>query len=451
MGRAAASSPGHLGEQPASGSGESPRLSASDVATPTASAEGTQKRYLVGPARGAPLKIGVIVPSGDAGAALGLEVTGTPPATAENEIRALARQINQRGGFGGRPITLVFQRQDRTDESEGTATRIQNAICAAFSEDERVDFVIALADASTTYANDCYVRHQTPVLTESSGSEDSWFKRAPWLMPTLDINISRTARLLPVGLAEQGFLTQRMGVIAFDRSPEKEITTRYLVPGIERAGGKVLSIVYSAVSYQDLASQSSGAVLRFKSLGVDRVVFMAPGGGAWLVFAQAAQSQDYHPRYGLSGLDSPNFTADLVPRDQLQGARGVGTVPAVDVAADQRPPLKPGVRECWKYLNSTTGSAYVGDDTSGLLAALRCEKMYVAEAGFAHTYGTEYQRSQVQGSFLRIGTAYESLIFPQLTFRPGHADGANVFAHVMWDEAGCGCFRYASAFRPIPV
>jgi hypothetical protein len=396
----------------------------------------------------APLRVGVTIPYGNAGAIAGIDATNTPPDQAEAEFRALAGQVNARGGFGGHKIQLFFARMDKTDESEATYTRLQNANCVELTEDDKVDFVINAA--YTTYANDCYARHHVPLLNASGASEADWRRLSPWLMPALGISMSRTARLMPFEWQRSGFLTSKMGIIAFDRNPEKPLVPRFLRPGIEARGGKVLAEAYIQTSYDQIAAQTASAVLKFKQLGVDRVVFLAPGGGEWLIFSRQAESQDFHPKYGISTLDFPDLIGNAVSGAQKQGATGPGTLAAVDVAASERPPTKQKGKDCWKYLNAKTGSNYSTEDTPGLNALSRCELMSVAEAGWKAMAGVSLDRTKVRNAFFAIGDAYDSILFSQLSFSPDKVDSLSVYKTLVYDSAR-QLFTYSGPYRRITV
>lgn len=426
-------------------SGSGPASAAPPTATNRRRAPGATGHL----ATAAPLRVGVLIPSGNAGAAFGVDASNTPPDQAEKELRALAEQINARGGFGGHPIRLSFARMDKTDESEGTYTRIQNGNCVKLTEDDKVSFVIN-ALAYTNYANECYVKHHVPLFMGTGASLEQWRQWSPWLMPALGVGTARMAKLMPDEWQRSGFLTRKMGVIAFDRTPERPYATQYLKPGIESRGGKVLAISYIDLNYDQIAAQTASAVLQYKRLGIDRVVFLAPGGGEWMVFARQAETQNYHPRYGISTLDSTNFIDPLISPNQKSGATGPGVTPASDVPPGERPPTNERAQACWRYLNHETGSAYATEDQNGLFALVRCEVMYAAEAGWRAMLGRPLDPTLVQSSFFAIGASYKAILFPALDFRPGEADTQSVYRQLVYDS-NRQHFRYVGPYRRITV
>ena len=397
------------------------------------------------------LKVGVIIPSGNVGAAYGVSPTNTAPEQARAELKAIANHINSHGAFGGHQISLDVQELDRTDESPGTYTRLQNEICAYFAEDAQADFVAATADARTTYANDCYAKHRLPLLTLTPGAEDQVRELSPWIMPPPSLNLSRMGRLLPIALARQGFLTQRVGVVSFDRSPEREIVEKYLVPGINANGGHVLETAFATPDTADAAAAAANIVLKFKDRDIDRVVLFAPGGGMWLFLTQQAESQNWHSvRWGVSTMDSPNFTSKVIPPAQLPGTVGAGYVATIDVAESQVAPPGPRQKFCWDLLNKATGSSYSRYDTPGILALNRCETLFQAQAAYGAFRGRPVDPSSVLAGFNGLGRTYPSFMLTGLDFQPGRVDGVRFYAPFVYDTTKCSCFRYASGWLDIP-
>jgi len=328
-------------------------------------------------------------------------------------------------------------------------TRLQTENCVHFTEDAKDDFVVTLAGASTSYTNDCYAKHRTPLLTLTPGGEDDFRRLAPWLVPPPTFNIARMARLLPIVLSQTGFLTQKMAVVAFDRSPEKPLAERQLIPGINERGGKVVDVAYVPLNYDAIASQTASAVLRFKTQGVDRVVFLAPGGGEVGVFTNAAESQNYRPRYGLSSLDNPDFATTLMPAAQRPLGAGPGVLPGADVGAAKRPSLTPRQRSCLDYLNRKTGSTYSGTDTVSITALARCEMLYLIQAGYRGLTDRAFAAADVRSSFFAIGDSFASYLSPKLRFSPDAVDAIGSYARFAWD-ATCGCFAYTTPFMDMP-
>ena len=80
----------------------------------------------------------------------------------------------------------------------------------------------------------------------------------------------------------------------------------------------------SAARAGDTAAEASSVALRFRQRGITHVLFVPSGGAIPLLFLAAAESQGFRPKYGFSSLDAPYFVRDSVPREQLNGAVGVG-------------------------------------------------------------------------------------------------------------------------------
>lgn len=393
-----------------------------------------------------PLRVGIILASGNPGTAFGVTTAATNNAQIENEFNAIAGDINARGGFGGHRISLVFAEDDRTDTGSNSQTPIQNQICTSLTEDNHVDFVIATVD--TQYANACYARHRVPIMPGGQTGDQTYHALSPWLMPS-GLSTQHLAQLIPLDLRQQGFMTQRMGVIAFDTPDVQSVVKSILIPQIQAQGGKVIDAVYFSPTYDQLAAATANAVLKFRNDQVDRVVYMAPGGGTWLAFTRAASAQKYYPRHAISTVDEPQWTAPLIPADELVGTVGPGVLPVVDETPSQLPPPNQREKACWALLNKKTGSKYSAHDNSSTVASGECELMYLAQSGFKALSGLRWDPSRVQGGFYAIGDSYPAILFGGLGFRKGQSDSVMSYAHIVWD-APCGCMRYDSRFMRMP-
>lgn len=399
-------------------------------------------------AKGGTIKIGAIVDTGNPGAAFGVAADfGTDNGAL---VQAMADELNATGGVAGRKVRLAVREADQTDQSSATQTRIQNEICTNLTEDEKV-FVVLSFSANGLYGRSCYARHGTPFYDTGGIFDDKEFRDlGPWLLPAMAMTPNQLARLMPIAFADGKLLTKKMGLIGFDDPLFRRTGEKILIPGINARGGKLLESVWLPVDYQSLASGIASAVLRFQQKGIDRVVMWAPGGGAWLLFARQAESQQYRPRYGISTLDVPRFVGPLLPEAQLRGSLGPGYFLARDISDSQQPPPTAKEKACWKVMQQRAGRSFsqrsAGADPDGLNY---CDDLYLLRTALEPAATKALNRTEIAAFYGRLGRRYAPIRFPRSSFQPGRTSGISDYRSIAYDTA-CGCFKYASGWKEVP-
>lgn len=292
------------------------------------------------------IRIGVTTQQDAQAVAEGLGVNTLDTGDQAAVARAVAADLNARGGLFGRKIVIeVFDLESAgNDETQGQAA------CENFTQDKPVVAVYAMAakgDVPSFRA--CLAKAKIPVFAGGVQAFDNKIFRdldSYYHLMTFP-SWNRFARPFLQRLVAQGYYTGwdtargapgpnpvKTGALCPDTSVGRRVGS--LIAAASRSVGKPLSFqAYYAPDGTDI----SGLVLRFRSDGITHVLFCdAP----LLVFAQQAESQRYRPRYGISSFNVPIvFLQGLAPNAQLAGSLGVGFAPTLDVDA-QRDPGKAG-------------------------------------------------------------------------------------------------------------
>lgn len=395
------------------------------------------------------VKVGFVVAAGNPGAAFGIPVAYDAD-TNLRILRALVDELNDNGGLAGRRVEAVYEFNDTTNQDSQEQTSQQNAICASMTQDHKVFLVVSVTVNGQGFAYECYAKHGTPLIEGSLGfgvNQQRWDSVSPWLFAPVYMNLTRMARLLPDALAQRDFLTQKMGVVAYDL-PSLRQSAGLLISELERRGGKVLDAVYMTPTYDGLGSGTANAVLRFKGLGIDRVVMWAPEGGALLLFANNAESQGYYPRYGVSTFDAPGLMARTLRARQLRGAVGVGFLQGRDLADSHAPPLNPRERRCFDVLEKRTDTRYTSrNQNSGAQFGLAaCTLVWFTRDALATGAGVPLRNAEVGDHITALGSSYRPVITVGSEFGPRRLDGINHYRHLVYDES-CTCFRHVGRWR----
>jgi ABC-type branched-subunit amino acid transport system substrate-binding protein len=402
------------------------------------------------------VKIGFIIASGSPGGAFGASLAYNED-TNTRIVKAYVEEINATGGVAGRTVVPAFAYIDNTDQSEGTQTRLQNEACVAMTEDAGVFAAIALQPQGIVYAYDCFARHKTPLIDATlAGTEQHRMEELyPWLVAPVYMNSTRMARVLPEALRQQGFLTQKMAILSYDRPDLVSSAKKVLVPELNRLGGKVVDEVYMQSTYEGLSSGTAAAALKFKNNGVDRVVMWAPGGGALIFFARQAESQNYRPRYGISTYDAPALvqtTLGAAAPEQLKGAMGAGFIRSSDMADAQSGPLNAREKACFDVVRKRAGLSYTSrrqPNSAAGYALATCELTRFLKASLESRIGTPVAQADLGAEVARLGRSYLPVVIPASSFDRRKMDGAAVYHQLLFSD-DCDCFKYRGSSRPVP-
>jgi ABC-type branched-subunit amino acid transport system substrate-binding protein len=392
--------------------------------------------------------------SSTAGGALGLSISLGDPA---GDARAIADAINRSGGVFGRKLVI-----DALDNASGAtladpaSAAAQN--CAYFTQDHPVVAMISVSDAIETDGfRACMIKARTPIVSISSIGVDDVEAAAlsPFFYAVTVANYSVAARLLVGRLKVQGWFN---GWSATTGSPgpakAKVGILNPATPFGRRASAALKGAVeaegYSTETFEHTAatvpSDSSAAVLRFASNGVTHVIAVNT---YLLFFIPSAQSQGYHPRYGVTSYNVPSVTQANVPRSEFRGAMGIGWNPFTDVDTAHDPGnVQPAKAECLAQLRAG-GQTFTESDKDRLaltVALATCDAVRLIAQATKAASGLDPSAlkqgvASVGPSFRTGGTFASGLSATQLTM-PGVARD-NVF-----DDA-CTCFTYRGESYPI--
>lgn len=376
----------------------------------------------------------------------------------EATAKAVVKEINRQGGVAGRKLVLVFY-DIKSSESTQDPNRVAQAACERWTKDTQVFAVMSVAAAiNTDTLFSCLAKRQTPIVINDVGmhataqmSRYAGYLYAP-SVPSLD-------RLVPTWMqraAGQGYFKGGWDTLAGGpgSAPMKIGLVDTKNPGY--GGGNLAPIVEKALARQGLSvaakfqhsgdvSSMSGemkqAVLRFQQANVTHVI-----SDAWaLLFMQAAESQNYRPRYALTSFQALSALQDTVPQKQLGGSVGVGYVPTIDVDNGRDPGDVSSAQErCRNVVKQA------GQNTSArqamLIAFLVCDGFNfltsAVEKGGLSPAGMQ-QGAKAMGSLAPAATF-------RISFPGGRQDGVSVARDLAF-RASCsgrpgsapGCFTYA--------
>lgn len=367
-------------------------------------------------------------------------------------VRAILNDINSRGGVAGRKLVPVFYDIDSAQAAQDPNAVAQEA-CARWTEDRQVFAAVSLASSinnDTLYS--CLAKRQTPLVVNdvSLHSAEHMRRYAGYLYAP---SVPSLERLVPTWLrraATQGYFKERWDTMAggpgaTDVKVGLLHTTDPSFYGDDRFGALVKrelanQSVSVAAEFQhsgnttSISGEMSQAVLRFQQAGVTHVI----SDGALLFFMQAAESQNYRPRYTVTSFHAPGFLQDTAPARQSGGAIGVGYVPTIDVDNKRDPgDVSKAQTHCRKVMKQAGQN--VSNRQAMLAMLLNCDGFTFLASAIEKGSLSPAGMQQGAGSLRAMPPAATFAI----SFSGSRQDGATKARDLAYRN-DCGCFAYPS-------
>jgi hypothetical protein len=395
-----------------------------------------------------PIEIGTYYLEGGTEAVAAAGATGLVIPDNKPLFDAMVKYLNAHGGLGGRQIKPVAFKYVQGGDPQAQDA----AACAAFTQDHHVYLVLGGINSGAGQLPACLTKHGVPLIGGNFGGDARYFATTHrFIYEPGQVNFTLGLSVLVSDLKSQGFFDGadvKIGLVQYTGATYDHAIDDGLIPSLARIGLKLTDRVKTeGTDNAVIASASANAVLKFRSEGVNRVVFMAPGGAAALYFMNAASSQQYKPRYGLWSPDSPYVVAVAAAKDQLANAVGIGYQPGLDVGSAQDPTATtPVAKACLAFWDSLGQS-----DSSGLNNPLKramCDGFTTLRRAVAHSADTLTSTAALEAGYDALGSSYAPASTFAMRFASGGHDAANGYRRFLYRN-DCSCFVYTGVTRKL--
>lgn len=358
--------------------------------------------------------------------------------------KAVVNDINAHGGIAGHRIRLLIYDVKPQDANTDPATAYQ-AACSYFTQDNHVAAVASYLSLLPVNFYSCLQHAGVVVTTPDEEFSAAFLDRfADTVVEPNSPNYTRLMADNVDALWRAGWLTahSKVGVVAFDTPDGHSTVDAGLVPALNRHGLKLTDSFYTSTD-NSAYGQYSGPVLRFKTESVDRVFFAL--GGEPVIFALAAEQDDYHPYYELGSLEYPGALEQDLPADQLAGAMGIGFDPYIDLDDSHWPAVHtPGEEHCVKALKPSGQNLSTG--TTMLIGAWICDDWYFFQTALEGV--TTINQSTFAAAVNRVGRRFASASTFVTDFSPAQHDGPAGYRLNRFDM-NCKCFQYVGGVQAL--
>ena len=404
------------------------------------------------------ITIGFIYTTGRAEAAAALGAAGVTSGDELAQWKLLIQAVNKSGGLGGRQIKPVFFGEG-TNTGQSTATK-EAAACTAFTQDNHVAAALSSFEFTDSFMN-CMNKHGVPTAYSlETLNSTSTYNRYPLQFEPGNLGLDRQGAELGSSLADQGYFAGTVpavnGVITYDtvayHAAVDALERSLKAHGIALKDKRFIPFPNESKDTGAVAAQVSSIELAFASEGVNHVMMFDLNGLLSLLFMTNAQSQQYHPRYGLTSQSSGTHLADLLKGNanaQLKDARGIGWIPVLDLASSEYGSTKgsPARKRCREIMIKGGQQQGLSSPGAELVADGQCDIAFMLQQAFQHLTGP-VSGAALQTAVRALGTAFPPAGTFSTSFGTGRRDGVSTVRDVAY-QTSCSCFRYTSALRNV--
>jgi ABC-type branched-subunit amino acid transport system substrate-binding protein len=376
----------------------------------------------------------------------GLGLSGLDVGDPKAQMKAVVDDINRRGGIAGRKIVLV-PHNFNTAQAVGDPQTANQAACATWTQDDPV-FAVVLPAIVTDNLLECLHKAHTPLVhagLEFPRKYGRVYTKYPSFFHIGAMVGERFDSLAIDRIYKRGYFQKwdtlngraggndavRIGVIVRNND-EGAVQEQSYRRELAKHGLKPYSVDH-CTSNIDAASCMQSVQLRYQTARITHVM-----GNSDLNFMNAANAQQYHPRYFMVG--SYDLFAQNAPKAQLTGAMGEGFMPTADVpqAKDPGPPTS-ATTACLSLMRRA------GQNPSGRGVQLNmestCDALSFVKAAIDRVGGLS--EALLQRGFESLGTSFPSAVTWSVRFTPQQHAGVYGLRDLVYDSP-CGCFVYTS-------
>lgn len=363
---------------------------------PAGSRPGTTGSSVVEPGENGPgitaktIKIGILYTADydEANAALG--AAGASGINFRRAYDAMIEDLNKnRGGIGGRRAVPVYHKYYAT--STKTSDQQDQEACAHWTQD---DPVFATDGGLKTENGVACLEKAGTVAIAVNGlrfRRQRFFDAYPHYLEFDGIDNDDHSVMYADGMKKLGFFDKNMklGLVTWDDPNYAAPMQQSLIPRLRQHGVRPADVAYirspeSSEEVGEAVAQIGNTAVRFKGQGITHVMFLDAGGALAFFFMQAAERQQYAPRYGLTSASGNQAIADLLgereARNQFEDAVSVGFSPTIDVRPKDVPAWgnPPSKKRC--YAAMRRNGVKMDSANARALAEGVCDSVWTIEA-----------------------------------------------------------------------
>ena len=374
--------------------------------------------------------------------------------TTQAVYQSVVNYVNSHGGLLGRKIDPIYYGEDVLTAS-GSVTDQQ--VCTYYTQDHRV-FAVMAPFAHTTTLTSCLESKGVMDMDAAGYTEfdDATFAQYPLYATAGTLSLTRVAAAEVNGLWNEGYFGKgsaakddKIGLLAYNTPGFTQAINTVLKPALARHGLKLtdhqlVAPIQGVADVGPTQTMINSTVLRFKTEGINHVIFLDVEGALVMPFVSAETPQLYYPRLGMTSDENPanraylGNTNDHDQLNQFHDALAVGWDPALDVA---HPASNDQGALCTKIME--------GGGASPAQATLFwnvCDQLITFAAG-VNAGGKLTASAAIKGLAFAKNIPSAELLGPA-NYAGGRRDGVVTGRYLAFQNS-CQCFQYTSPAFPL--
>jgi hypothetical protein len=417
------------------------------------------------------LYIGLAYTVNSSAANTAIGAAGITQGDTKKESEILIADINAHGGIAGRKVEPVWHEQDGS--SPATYDVLDQQMCDDWTQDHKIFAALTSPNSESDTLQQCLHNRGVLFISDDLTTSDATrFQRYPYYMELVMMNLDRIATAQVAALKAQGWFSgwntatgaaapgkAKVGIVTYDGPTWERAVDRTMVPALKALGYAPAPDDIIRVAPENatadagaIGAATSSAVLKLRGDGVTHVIFFDHAGLITLFFTRAADSQSYHPRYGLNTQSGAQalMTGAALPPNQLVGSKGIGWFPSLDLPAAQytrNSPYSNDQRRRCLELMEAKGVTFA-DVNAESIAMNICTSWWFLQAAVV-SGGNVLHRNAFMNGVGKLGTSFLSPGNFANRFSPTQHDGAGAYRFYGFDDR-CGCMAYTGGNIPAP-
>ena len=336
-----------------------------------------------------------------------------------DNYKAGVAALNTSGGLAGCQVELVTYNFPASSPDFNTESQKE---CVAFTQDNKVIAVYSGA-YETQVAVDCYAKAKVPFFASGGNYPPSCAelkKYAGFLYYAEGVGSCRAASFIDLWNKAGLFPNNaKVGILVNDDGTGQGT---YVANSVYAPALKKLKVPYETYSFHgststsDFANTNSAlapAILKFKTDGVNVVIFTPHGPTGLAAFMPQAQNQGFFPAYGLDTADSLQVAGALGAGAIKKGIGISWSITDLPLTVQQQLPTNTAITKCAAWAQPSQ-VALTGVNPY-------CDFLNLLEAGFANATNTT--PASLQKGINALGTSF----LATTTYGGATKFGKNVF------------------------
>ncbi|MCA1720656.1 MAG: hypothetical protein LC779_05970 [Actinobacteria bacterium] len=391
------------------------------------------------------LKVGAFLIDFGRASEAGATIPGYDVAEQKRYIDALVKDMNDRGGIGGRQLLITFRKVDITDQ------QTMRDACTSFGQTDRVFAVLQVLGVYGDPILKCAVDQKLPFLS-NDGAVSSYYSAAKGYLVTTQPSTLRTALNMEHELNRIGELKgKKVGVLYEDGYLEPD--SKAMIAALKRDGHEPVEGVTSSSDVATALRQLPVIAQDFCSKGVDYVLVLVNELYTDQFHSNAERFANCRPAYAVSDfdfamngdsfLDGQNDSFFNRVLSVTSGRVGEGRVGKPEPAADA------ACRLAYEKNSGVKADRNVAAESRYFNAIAACGVLNILKRGF-EAAGPNPTRSSFVASFARLG-AFANPGYGSSSFTAQRYDAPEV-VRISRAFLDCKCWKpqtdfFAATFR----